>query len=210
MRTLVVGTGNKHKAEEICAMLEDLPIKIRIAGSYGPFDPEESGSTLEANAVIKAMAAMDLSGEWSVSDDTGLFISAIDGRPGVYAARYAGPDCNWKNNIDKILKELEGIPPNMRFAKFGCVIAFCRPARNLFGLRLPFLSKRPPSELFRGEYDGFITTERRGAIEFGYDQIFLMKDRDKTFAEIDKAEKNALSHRAKAVLKFKERLKKLL
>ena len=196
MRTLVIGTGNKNKAEEIIIMLSGLPLDIRIAGDYGPFDPDENGKTLEENAAIKAQAAFDLTGEWSIADDTGLFIDALNGEPGICAARYAGKHADWQSNIEKVLKGLDGVPLDARTAKFGCVIALCRP--------------KEPMELFRGKYSGFIATERRGDIEFGYDKIFMMADQNKTFAEITKEEKNAISHRGQAVRNCRERLEKLI
>src|SRR5689334_17276656 len=113
-RVIVLGTGNKHKVAEIAPLLSDLNIELRAASDYGHFDPEESGSTLEENALIKARAAMMLSNEWSISDDTGLFVDALNGRPGIYAARYAGPGCTFEDNIRKLLNDLDGVPDEKR------------------------------------------------------------------------------------------------
>ena len=126
-RTLVVGTNNRHKLSEIAPLLEGLDVLLRAAKEYGPFDPIEDGKTLEENAIIKARAAMELSQEWSISDDTGLEVDALGGRPGIYAARYAGEGCSFADNIQKLLHELEGVPEERRTARFACVIALCRP-----------------------------------------------------------------------------------
>src|SRR5437016_6072733 len=111
-KILVLGTNNKHKAEEIAPLLTEtgLNLNIRAASAYGKFDPVEDGDTLEENAIIKARAALALSNEWSIADDTGLFVDALDGRPGIYAARYAGPGCTFADNIKKMLSELKGVP----------------------------------------------------------------------------------------------------
>src|SRR5207244_533738 len=108
-------------------LLQDLNVELRAASEYGNFDPDESGATLEENALIKAREALRLSGEWSVADDTGLFVDALDGRPGIYAARYAGPGCTFDDNIKKLLSELDSVPEDKRGARFSCVIALCRP-----------------------------------------------------------------------------------
>ena len=181
-RTLVIGTGNPHKVQEIAPLLAGLNLNLRAAGEYGLFNPVEDGSTLEENAIIKARAAMDLSKEWAISDDTGLEIDALDGRPGIYAARYAGEGCTFADNIRKVMSEMEGVPVEKRTAKFACVIALCRS-----GLE---------PQTFRGECKGWIRTEPRGSGGFGYDPIFVISGIEKTFAELSTDEKNTISHRA--------------
>ena len=195
-RILVLGTGNKHKVQEIAPLLAGLPITLRAAGDYGPFHPDESGTTAEANAIIKARAAMELSGEWAIADDTGLEIDALGGQPGIYAARYAGPECNFDNNIRKVLRELRGVADEKRTATFYCVIALCRPGHE--------------PQTFRGVCPGRIGAERRGTGGFGYDPIFAMQGLDKTFAELSGDEKNRLSHRALATLMCRKTLERLL
>jgi XTP/dITP diphosphohydrolase len=186
-RTLVIGTGNKHKVTEIAPLLLQmgLPLELKLASDYGPFDPIEDGSTLEENAIIKANAALKLSGEWSISDDTGLAVDALGGRPGIYAARYAGEGCSFDDNIRKLLGELEGVPEGKRTATFQCVIALCVPGQA--------------PKTFRGECRGRITLARRGAGGFGYDPIFLIDEVNKSFAELTTEEKNRVSHRSIAV-----------
>lgn len=197
-RIVVVGTGNKHKVEEIAPVLLEtgLPVELRVASAYGSFDPDEHGQTLEENALIKARAAMELSGEWAIADDTGLEVDALGGRPGIYAARYAGEQCSFDDNIRKLLGELDGVPQEKRTAMFLCVIALCRPGQ--------------PPQTFRGECRGWIATARRGSGGFGYDPIFVVSELGKTFAELTAQEKNRLSHRAVAVRLCRQRLGELV
>ncbi|MGD0094703.1 MAG: non-canonical purine NTP pyrophosphatase, partial [Planctomycetota bacterium] len=129
-RILVLGTNNPHKVQEIAPLLAGLPITLRAAGEYGHFQPEEDGNTAEENALIKARTALELSGEWSLADDTGLDIRALGGRPGIHAARYAGPQCNFDDNIRKVLSEMAQVPDAERQAAFFCVIALCRPGQE--------------------------------------------------------------------------------
>ena len=182
---LVVGTNNRHKLSEITHLLGGLDLTLKTAGEYGSFDPDETGSTLEQNALIKAEAALKLSREWSIADDTGLEVDALDGRPGIYAARYAGPGCTFDDNIRKLLGELAGFPPERRGARFSCVIALCRPGR--------------PSMTFRAECAGRILEARRGDSGFGYDPVFVINELNKSFAELNLEEKNRISHRSRAV-----------
>ena len=197
-KIIVMGTGNAHKVAEIAPLINaaGLDIDLRAASLYGEFDPDECGATLEENAIIKARAAMALSGEWALSDDTGLFVDALDGRPGIYAARYAGPGCSFDDNIRKMLGEMSGVPEGKRGATFSCVIALCRPGLEPL--------------TFRGDCCGRILEARRGVGGFGYDPIFIIDGIEKSFAELNTAEKNVVSHRAIAVKKCREVLKKLL
>ena len=197
-KIVVMGTGNAHKVAEIAPLLNEtgLGIDLRAASAYGAFDPDESGATLEENALIKARAALALSGEWALSDDTGLFADALDGRPGIFAARYAGQGCSFDDNIRKMLGEMSGVPEGKRGATFSCVIALCRPGLEPL--------------TFRGECRGRILEAWRGAGGFGYDPIFVIDSVGKSFAELNTDEKNAVSHRAIAVKKCREVLKQLL
>jgi len=195
-RILVLGTGNKHKVAEIAPLLGKLNVDLRAASDCGRFDPEENGSTLEENALIKARAAMMLSSEWSIADDTGLFVDALNGRPGIYAARYAGPGCTFEDNIRKLLGKLDGVPDEQRGATFSCVIALCRPGFS--------------SVTFRGDCRGKILRARRGSGGFGYDPVFVIDGINKSFAELTVEEKNKFSHRSIAVKKCRAELAKLL
>ena len=193
---LVVGTNNRHKLSEIGPYLDGLNLELKLAATFGPFDPDENGSTLEENALIKARAAMELSGQWSIADDTGLEVDALDGRPGIHAARYAGEACNFEDNIRKLLGELSGVPDERRTAQFVCVIALCRPGCEPLTVR--------------GCCDGRILNERRGSGGFGYDPVFGIDALGKSFAELTRDEKNRISHRGRAVRLIREKLVELL
>ncbi len=197
-KTLVLGTGNKHKAIEIAPLMNaaGLHLDLKAASAYGAFDPIEDGDTLEENAIIKARAAMALSNEWSIADDTGLFVDALNGRPGIYAARYAGIGCSFADNVRKMLGELEGIPLAQRGATFSCVIALCRPGQE--------------PVTFGGDCRGHIAVRPSGEGGFGYDPIFVIDALGKSFAEISTEEKNTISHRSIAVSKCREAIKLLL
>lgn len=194
-RTLVLGTGNKHKAEEITPLLDGCGVMVKAVGELGHFDPEETGATLEANALIKARAAMALADTWSIADDTGLEVDVLGGRPGIYAARYAGAGCSFDDNINKLLGELKDVPEAQRTARFVCVIALCRPGY--------------PAMTFRASCGGFILKERRGGQGFGYDPVFQVADLGKTFAELTLEEKNRVSHRSRAVKLLRAELENL-
>jgi len=197
-RILVIGTGNKHKVTEIAPLLLEtgLDLELKPASDYGAFDPDETGATLKENALIKADAALKLSREWSISDDTGLEVEALGGRPGIFAARYAGEGCSFDDNINKLLGELNGVPLEKRGAKFASVIALCRPGQAPL--------------YFRGECKGFINIERRGTGGFGYDPIFTITALNKSFAELTTAEKNTVSHRSIAVKQCRAELERLM
>ncbi|MBI3831498.1 MAG: XTP/dITP diphosphatase [Planctomycetes bacterium] len=195
MRTLVLGTNNKHKAEEIAPLLDGVGVAVRAAGAFGRFDPDETGATLEANAILKARAALELSKEWAIADDTGLEVDALGGRPGIYAARYAGEQCSFDDNINKLLGELKGVPDEKRTARFVCAIAFCRPGHAPM--------------TFRASCGGRILQARRGTQGFGYDPVFFVSETGKTFAELSLDEKNRVSHRARAMKMLRAELENL-
>ena len=195
MRILVLGTNNRHKADEIAPLLDGCGVTLRSAGEFGAFDPNESGVTLEENATLKARAALELSGEWSFADDTGLEVDALGGRPGIHAARYAGEGCSFDDNIRKLLGELQGVPDARRTAHFACVIALCRPGLEPM--------------TFRATCGGRILQARRGTQGFGYDPVFFIEELGKSFAELSLEEKNRISHRARAVKLLKAELENL-
>jgi XTP/dITP diphosphohydrolase len=195
-RILVVGTNNRHKLGEIAPLLDGLGLQLRAAGEYGRFEPVEDGATLDENAILKADAALKLSGEWSIADDTGLGVDALGGRPGMYAARYAGEGCTFADNVRKLLGEMQGVPEGRRGATFVCVIALCR--RGAAPLT------------FRASCRGRILEQPRGTGGFGYDPVFQLEGMDRAFAELTPGEKNQLSHRARAVRLLRAELARLL
>jgi len=193
---LVLATRNPHKGAELVALLSDLGIRIRTLAEF-PDAPEvaEDGQTCEANAVKKAQAIMQHTGRTAVADDTGLEVDALGGRPGVHAARYAGPNATYEDNWRKLLRELEGVPPERRRARFITVAAIARPSAKV--------------EVVDGVLEGLIAEEPAGTQGFGYDPVFFVPEAGKTLAELTADEKNRISHRARALAKVRNMLGKL-
>ena len=159
-------------------------------------DIVEDGKTFEANALIKARAIANQFNQMVLADDSGLEVDALDGRPGVYSARYAGEGRNDEDNILKVLHELEGVPTDERGARFVCALAIVTPQGD--------------EVVVRGTCEGRILTECLGTEGFGYDPIFCLPHLSKTMAQLPKSEKNVLSHRADAFVKLQPYLEKLL
>lgn len=193
MTHLVVATRNRGKIVEINALLTGVVDKISSTVDFDGF-PEtlEDGTTFEANAIKKAREAAIFTGLPALADDSGLMVDALDFRPGVYSARYAGKDANDKANNALLLHEMQNILPDKRQAAFVCVLAFVTPD----GVE----------ELFSGRVSGRILSEPRGEEGFGYDPIFLVDDYGRSMAELTLMEKNCVSHRAQAFKKFREYL----
>ena len=191
MRELVLATRNRHKGEELAALLSDLDICIRTMDDF-PDVPDviEDGETCEANAIKKARAVSRATGLAAVADDTGLEVDELGGQPGVYAARYAGEHVTYEDNWRKLLRELSGIPHDRRTARFITVAAVASPSGDV--------------QVAEGQLQGFITEEPAGARGFGYDPIFLVPELGKTLAELSPEEKNRISHRAKAFAQVRE------
>ncbi|HWF44003.1 MAG TPA: RdgB/HAM1 family non-canonical purine NTP pyrophosphatase [Candidatus Kapabacteria bacterium] len=191
--TIVLATHNRHKRDELLAVLRaelgdrvDLKTLDDIEPAIGEIP--ETGNTLEENALIKARAVHDQTQLPTIADDTGLEVSALGGAPGVYSARYAGERATYTDNVNKLLDELKG--KSDRSAKFSTVIAYIDP-----------LGKE---HLFRGEVIGSITEASHGSNGFGYDPVFAPTEdaHDRTFAEMSDEEKNAISHRGRALRLF--------
>jgi len=189
IQQLLFVTNNRHKLEEIRAIAGKNLHILSLAEAGIIEDIPETGSTLESNASIKSWHAHNLTGMNCFADDTGLEVEALDGRPGVYSARYAGPDCNHLNNIREVLAELDGI--ENRKARFRTVISLIMKGKELF---------------FEGVVNGVILHEGRGETGFGYDPVFLPDGSTKSFAEMDMETKNRISHRGVASRKLIEYL----
>ena len=188
---LVLATKNRHKIEEMTAILMGLDVEIITKDAYPDFpDVDETGATLEENAILKAKAIYEFTGLPSMADDSGLEVDALDGIPGVNSARYAGPGCTYADNNAKLLKALEGVPDEERTARFRCVIAIC--------------FDKGITRLAEGRVEGQITTDIRGRQGFGYDPLFLIPHLGLTFAEMPPDRKNSMSHRGRAVKKARE------
>jgi XTP/dITP diphosphohydrolase len=196
IRELVLATRNRHKREELVALLGDLGITIRTLDEF-PDAPEvvEDGDTCEANAVKKARAIADFTGLPAVADDTGLEVDALGGRPGVYAARYAGEDATYEDNCRKLLRELMGVPREQRTAHFLTVAAIALPSDG--------------TRVAQGTLDGVIAEEASGTLGFGYDPVFLVPELGKTLAQLPADQKNRISHRAKAFTQAKDLLREI-
>ena len=194
IRELVLATRNRHKGEELAALLGDLGITIRTLDEF-PDAPEviEDGDTCEANAVKKALAIAEFTGLPAVADDTGLEVDALGGQPGVYAARYAGEDATYEGNCRKLLRELADVPRERRTARFLTVAAIALPSEDI--------------RVTRGTLDGMIAEEATGTLGFGYDPVFLIPELGKTLAQLSPDQKNTISHRAKAFTQAKDLLK---
>ncbi len=190
MKKIVFATNNAHKLRELREITADKEIEILSLSEIGCHeDIAETAETIEGNAEIKARYVKEHYGYDCFADDTGLEITALDGRPGVYSARYAGLDCNSERNIDRVLGEMQGVTD--RTARFRTAIALCTDA----GV-----------EIFEGEVRGVILTERHGNGGFGYDSIFKPDEAYCSFAEMTPDDKNAISHRGRAVAALLPRL----
>lgn len=191
--TLVVATGNKHKLQEIQAIFKDVRVvSAREAGYLG--DPEETGATFEENAIIKARAAAEALNLPALADDSGLCVAALGGAPGIYSARYAGGHGDDKKNREKLLAEL-GDEKN-RAAYFRSAAALCFPQ-----------SMGGKTVTATGDTHGRILTREEGENGFGYDCLFYSDDLCKSFGVASAEEKNAVSHRFRALTALKEKLK---
>ena len=183
---LVLASANPDKAAEIAAILgaavPGLDLAPRPAGVP---DVDETGDTLLENARLKAAAIAEVTGEPAVADDTGLVVDALDGAPGVFSARFAGEGATYADNVAKLLKELDGVAPEGRTARFETVALVRWPDGREVAVT--------------GAVDGVIATEARGSRGFGYDPVFVPSEGDgRTFAELLPLEKHAVSHRGRA------------
>ena len=193
MKHLVVATRNKGKIQEINALLSGLVDQVSSVADYVDF-PEtiEDGATFEENALKKAREASNFSGLPALADDSGLVVDVLDGRPGVFSARYAGDGADDAANNARLLSECQDLPDDRRQAAFVCVLAFVTPD----GVE----------KTFTGRVAGRILAVARGEGGFGYDPLFLVDGLERSMAELDLVEKNAVSHRAQAFMAFREYL----
>jgi XTP/dITP diphosphohydrolase len=200
MNSILLATNNAHKVAEMEAILRSVLgetiqiIRPADVPSF-PADIAETGSTLEENAYIKAAVIFEATGIPCIADDTGLETDALQGRPGVYSARYAGDNASFADNRARLLEELQGVAPEQRTARFRTVLCYRDNLRTLFA---------------EGVCEGTITTEERGGEGFGYDAVFQPEGTPATFAEMPAGEKNAISHRGRALASFATELSRYL
>lgn len=187
MEKVVLATGNKKKVEELNALLADLNYAVVPQSEFNVESVPETGTTFVENAIIKARHAARITGLPAIADDSGIEVDALLGRPGVYSARYAGEDASDQDNLEKLLEEMNGVPPVLRTARYWCVLVYMRHADD------------PTPIICQASWEGSLATEPSGENGFGYDPIFNVPDLDCTAAELEPATKNRLSHRGKAL-----------
>lgn len=195
MRKIVLASRNKGKIQEIRELLAGLPLEVTGLDAY-PDAPEvaETGTTFLENALLKAKAIGEFTGQLSLADDSGLEVDCLHGEPGVYSARYGEPGWNDRRRYEYLLQNLAGIPGNERSARFRSVVAVYDPdsGKVITG---------------EGKVEGMILTEPRGTNGFGYDPVFFIPDKGRAMAELSDMEKNAISHRGEAIRDIVSKLK---
>ncbi len=194
MKKIVIATSNPHKLLEVKEILKDLPYQFVGLNEFpGIPEIEETGKTLLENSLIKARTVHKITGFPTVADDTGLEVNSLNGAPGIRSARYAGENATYEDNLNKLLKDLEGIPFGKRQAQFRTVISFVTNSEEHW---------------VEGIVEGVIIDKPLGSGGFGYDPIFYIPKLKKTFAELSMDEKNKISHRGLALEKFRILLSK--
>jgi len=192
---LILATTNPGKIAEMNSLLGGFSIPLKSVDQLGPLPPfEEDGKTFEDNAYKKAYETASATGLPALADDSGLVVEALNGAPGVFSARYAGPQATDAENNAKLLRELEGV--TNRKAAFECIIAIAVPSG--------------PALIYEGRVEGEIALEPRGDNGFGYDPLFYYPPLGKTFAELSREEKNKVSHRGKALNELRDEFDKVL
>jgi len=183
-KTVILASSNQGKLNEFSELLKPLALDVRPQGEFNVSDFDETGLTFIENALGKARHASLATELPAIGDDSGLVVPALNGEPGIYSARYSGEHGNSPANIDKLLSKMEGVDD--RRAYFYCVIVYVKHAND------------PIPVIATGKVEGLITTSPSGSDGFGYDPVFYVESLKQTFAEVDKATKNAISHRAQA------------
>jgi len=185
--SIVLASGNRGKLRELSQLIAPMGFDLTPQSAFGIETPPETGATFEANALLKARFAAERSGLPALADDSGIEVDALDGRPGVFSARYAGEGASDEENLRKMLTELQGVPLQQRTARYQCVIVLVQNARD----QDPLIAK--------GTWEGRIALAPQGTGGFGYDPIFIPADSSYTAAEMTPEQKNAVSHRGQAL-----------
>lgn len=192
-KTIIIATNNKGKAKEFKSLFAEYGYKIKTLHDFPEIrDVEETGNTFYANALQKATFISQALDTTVLADDSGLEVDALDGAPGIYSARFAGEHGNDQKNNEKLLEELKNTPEEERTANFHCSLVLVRP------------DKEPLHVV--GTVDGLILQEPKGDNGFGYDPLFFVPELDKSMAELTSDQKNAISHRAQAIIKLRDHL----
>ena len=184
---LVLASGNQGKLREFSQLFSDKDIQVIPQNEFDTIEAEETGLSFVENAILKARNACKFSGLPALADDSGLEVDALKGAPGIYSARYAGPDASDQDNYLKLLEAMQGVPAEQRTARFQCVLVYMRHEND------------PTPQVFQGSWEGQILTEPSGAEGFGYDPVFFVPSENCSSAELSKDTKNALSHRGQAI-----------
>ena len=191
MQTVVLATGNAGKLKEISDILQPHGWDIKSQLEFFETEVDETGLTFIENAILKARYASEKTGLPAIADDSGIEVSALQGRPGIYSARYSqdiyGDATNDETNLQKLLTELEGLPDQQRQASYYCALVYVEHAND------------PIPVIGLGRWYGQILTEKRGDGGFGYDPVFWVEEFNQSVAELPKAQKNQVSHRAQAL-----------
>ncbi|WP_413726596.1 RdgB/HAM1 family non-canonical purine NTP pyrophosphatase [Sodalis sp. RH16] len=187
MQKIVLATGNAGKVAELAGLLTDFGLEVVSQASLGVESAEETGLTFIENALLKARHAARLTGLPAIADDSGLAVDHLGGAPGIYSARYAGPDADDRQNLEKLLNALKGVPEHQRGASFHCVLVYLRHADD------------PIPLVCHGAWRGVIGPDAVGDGGFGYDPVFRIPALDCSAAELSRTEKQSLSHRGQAL-----------
>ncbi|HBL6966318.1 TPA: RdgB/HAM1 family non-canonical purine NTP pyrophosphatase [Morganella morganii] len=195
MRKIVLATGNAGKVREMASLLADAGMDVVAQTELGVGSVEETGLTFVENAIIKARHAAKVTGLPAIADDSGISVDYLGGAPGIYSARYAGTDGNDSANIVKLLAALDGVPAAQRQAHFNCVLVYIRHEND------------PTPIICHGRWAGVIAEQAQGEGGFGYDPVFWLPELNKTAAQLRPEEKQAMSHRGKALALLSEALR---
>ncbi len=185
--TIVLASNNPGKVREFSQLLADARIEVSPQGAHGVPEAAETGLTFIENAILKARNAARHSGLAAMADDSGIEVDALDGAPGIYSARYAGPQACDADNLARLLRDLEGVPDDERTARYHCVLVYLRDPQD------------PTPLICQRTWEGLILRESRGTNGFGYDAVFLVPTHGCTAAQLDPVEKNRISHRGQAL-----------
>jgi XTP/dITP diphosphohydrolase len=194
LKKIVLASGNAGKLREFQYLLVGAGLEVVPQSSFNVSNADETGTTFVENAIIKARHACQQTGLPAIADDSGIEVDALNGRPGVYSARYAGEDANDESNNQKLLQELTGVPTEKRTARYHAVLAYMRHADD------------PTPILCHGTWEGIILSAPCGTGGFGYDPLFFVPGHNCAAAELDKAEKNRISHRGKAMQELLQKI----
>ncbi|WP_338777484.1 XTP/dITP diphosphatase [Metabacillus sp. FJAT-52054] len=191
MSQIIIATRNEGKAAEFKALFEPKGLQVASLNELPDLpEVEETGHSFEENAILKAEIISKLTGKPVIADDSGLSVDSLGGEPGIYSARYAGEEKDDAANIEKVLESMKGVEKDQRTARFRCALAIAAPGKE--------------TKTVEGSVEGYITEKPEGLHGFGYDPIFLVKDKGATMAQISPEEKNKISHRADALKKLEK------